>query len=580
MLRRVALPLWCLVLAVVVLGPALAPGYVLVYDMVFTPRQPLVPASVGLGTALPRAVPGDAVVAVLSTLLNGQLLQKAALLGALFFAALGAGKLLADRPLAVQLFAATAYGWNAFVAERLLIGHWTVLVAYAALPWIARAGLAVRAGDPKAWARLVLTTLPAVLGPTGGLLAAGVGVAACGLRKAWLPLGVAAVLNAPWWLAGVLHPGATGADPAGVGAFAARAEHWGGELLTVLGLGGIWNADVVPASRTGPVAVAFTFLVLAAAALGIRGWRAPNASFGALSAPNDALGANSRARASGLTALAWLGLLGVVIALLGAFEPTADLLRWASDNVPGAGLLRDGTRFLAWFALPLVLAAALGIERVARFLAARVAAAASTVLVSCAVVLPIAVLPDLAWGGFGRLEPVDYPDDYAVVASRVEQAPGDVLLLPFGSYREFDWNARRPQLTPAPRWLPRTTLATDHLVVVEDGEPKLVRGEDVWAQRVADALAAGQDLGELGVGWVVVEHTTPERVEPSLLRGLRTEHDGEHVSLYRVPGPIAAEAPAAVPPTLPIYLGYAGVLAVALGAAVVRLRPGRRVREV
>ncbi|MGH3469630.1 MAG: hypothetical protein ACRDQF_18070, partial [Thermocrispum sp.] len=137
--RRAALPLWCLALAVAALGPALAPGFVLAYDMVFTPHQPLVDASLGLGTALPRAVPADAVVAVLGVAIDGQLLQKAALLGSLFFAALGAGRLLAAHPLAVQLLAAAAYGWNGYVAERLFIGHWTVLVAYAALPWIARA---------------------------------------------------------------------------------------------------------------------------------------------------------------------------------------------------------------------------------------------------------------------------------------------------------------------------------------------------------------------------------------------------------------------------------------------------------
>ena len=61
--RRLWLPVACAVPALVVVGPALAPGYVLTYDMVFTPRQPLLRSSVGLGSALPRAVPADAVVA-------------------------------------------------------------------------------------------------------------------------------------------------------------------------------------------------------------------------------------------------------------------------------------------------------------------------------------------------------------------------------------------------------------------------------------------------------------------------------------------------------------------------------------
>jgi len=43
------------------------------------------------------------------------------------------------------------FTWTAYVAERLLIGHWSVLVAYACLPWIVAAGLRVRAGTAGGW---------------------------------------------------------------------------------------------------------------------------------------------------------------------------------------------------------------------------------------------------------------------------------------------------------------------------------------------------------------------------------------------------------------------------------------------
>ena len=54
------------VLAAVVLGPALGPGYALVGDPVFVPDQVLLPWMAGLGGGLPRAVPQDAVLAVLT----------------------------------------------------------------------------------------------------------------------------------------------------------------------------------------------------------------------------------------------------------------------------------------------------------------------------------------------------------------------------------------------------------------------------------------------------------------------------------------------------------------------------------
>src|ERR1700712_3690198 len=82
-----------LLAAVVILAPALRPGYVLTYDMVFVPRQPLVRDLVGLGWATPRAVPSDLVVALLSHIVPGQIVQKLALVGIVAGAGWGAARL-------------------------------------------------------------------------------------------------------------------------------------------------------------------------------------------------------------------------------------------------------------------------------------------------------------------------------------------------------------------------------------------------------------------------------------------------------------------------------------------------------
>src|SRR4051794_31509293 len=117
------------------LGPALGRGYVLSYDMVWVPDLSLRSSFLGLGSGLPRAVPSDAVVAVLDEIVPGMLLQKIVLLGVLVVAGAGVVR-LTERSLAAQLVAVTAYVWNPFVAERLVIGHWPVLVGYAVLPWV------------------------------------------------------------------------------------------------------------------------------------------------------------------------------------------------------------------------------------------------------------------------------------------------------------------------------------------------------------------------------------------------------------------------------------------------------------
>ena len=134
----------------VVLAPLALPGYVLRYDMVFVPRQALSWDVIAPASALPRAVPQDAVVALLTQLVPGWLLQRLVLVAILWLAALGAARLVPTDRLAVRVVAAFGYAWTPYLAERLLIGQWGLLLAYAMLPWLVAAALDVRAGRPGA----------------------------------------------------------------------------------------------------------------------------------------------------------------------------------------------------------------------------------------------------------------------------------------------------------------------------------------------------------------------------------------------------------------------------------------------
>lgn len=490
---------WPWLLALVVLAPVLAPGYVLSYDMVAVPDLALRPDFLGLGSSLPRAVPSDAVVAVLDELVPGSVLQKTVLVSALVAAGAGARRLAPSEDPVAQLVATTVYVWSPLVAERLVIGHWPLLVTYAVLPWIVVASRRVRSGDSGP-APVVLLVAAGSLSAAGGVLVTLFAVICLAgrqrVRQTVLVVLAAAAVNAPWWVAGLLQSAAAVSDPGGVAVFAARGEGGLPVWLTVLTTGGIWNADAVPTSRTGWPAVASLVVLAGLAVLGGR----------RLLRLHDTM----------LRPLTVAAAAGVVLALIGPWAPAT--LEWVVTQVPGGGLLRDGSRALVLAAPLLACLAASGARSVLDLLTHRTVRGT---VASFLVLVPIALMPDLAWGVAGRLDPVSFPEEYAearaALDERVAVTEGspDVLVLPFTSYRAPGWNARRPTLDPLGRYLTPDYLASDTLVV----SGRTVAGEDPRAREVADLLEAdavdgddapaqerlASELHGLGVAWVVVD---------------------------------------------------------------------------
>src|ERR1700730_3806231 len=151
-------------LGLLALGPGLRRGVLLSYDMVFVPREPFTATIFGLTGGPPRAVPSDVVVAAASRVLPADLVQKLVLLSIFVLACSGVVALLGREPCLARLAAGVFYAWNPFVAERLIIGQWALLLGYAGLPWVLRA---VLNPDDAPWrwtGRLCLSLVPAVIG--------------------------------------------------------------------------------------------------------------------------------------------------------------------------------------------------------------------------------------------------------------------------------------------------------------------------------------------------------------------------------------------------------------------------------
>ena len=146
-------PAYALVLSLVVTAPLFAPGYLLLRDAVSTPRSYLSDAALGLSEAAPRALPQDFAVALASTVIDGGVVVKVLLTAGLWLAGWGAARLVAavlpEAGVAGQCVAVTIAIWNPYVAERLLQGHWSLLVGYGCLPWVAAAMLRLRDAERR-----------------------------------------------------------------------------------------------------------------------------------------------------------------------------------------------------------------------------------------------------------------------------------------------------------------------------------------------------------------------------------------------------------------------------------------------
>jgi hypothetical protein len=552
------------VLAVAALGPLLGRGYVLTYDMVFVPRLALARGLLGLDTAVARAVPADLLVALASRLVPADLVQKLVLAGIFVGAAAGAARLIPARSPLPRAAAAVLYAWNPFVYERLVMGHWGLLVAYAALPWAAQAALDLRAGTEGAARRLVLALAVAAAGnPAGGLIATAValGVGVVGNRRRAFPGMVVAIgllVNAPWAVPSLLRPGGVPVRPEGVAAFAARPDGPLGTVGSLVGLGGIWNALAVPPGVGSWPWLAGFAVVLAVAAAGLPAL----------------LGRWPHGAPVGLLLVAGTGL---VLAAAPALPGLRGLVEWMVTEVPGGGLLRDGHKLVAPLALAEAVCFGLGVERVLPALPPRWTRPAAVLLVAA----PVLLLPALAWGGAGRLAAVRYPPAFteARALMAADRVPGAVLTLPWHLYRPFSWNGDRVALDPAQRWFTRRAVGNDDLELVGLTVP----GEDPYGARLGPFVRSpaplAPDLLGAGIRYVLLYKEGDWAAWSGRLDGLVPVLDRPELALYRVPGR-PAEVRFPTPPAGPVIAADLVVLALLIWAVLglsLPLRPRRLV---
>ena len=593
------------VVASILLAGMWRPGYPLLRDMVSTPRPALGDAALGLSGSAARAVPQDVVLAVGARALDAVGVTDSVLIPVLtavmaVWTAVGAGALVRrawpGAGPAMRVPAIVVALWNPWVVERLLQGHWSLLAGLAAcvsIPAILlrRCGPDGSLPTRPAGAASTRPAWPAVGATAAALAAAGITptgwvaavlclivcvVAGRGHRWGVLRpavLALAALLAAAPWLtatavSGVAGP--VGAD-AGVAAFAARAEPGVGTAGATFTLGGIWNSQAVPFSRT-------TWWVPPALVLWALMW---GLAAGRLWAVR---------RSPAVAATVALGVGAWAAVTLAATGPGIAVLQLLVTHLPGAGLLRDTQKFLM-SAVPMTALAAAAASRALAAAATRGPAGTGVtgfrrvLAASAVVVVAVASVPDGPIELWRQLEPTRYGAGWERVREITASSPGRVMVLPAGMIRSTPLFAGgRPVLDPAPRMLDAPVAASGDLVVGGSGvggTPVVAAGEATEDRRSYGLLLAGSDCRELtgrGVRWVLDERTSSGprgRARDTLARAQVRYRDDELV-LYELPGPVGGGRSSTAAERSAVWAAHAGWLSVLVIGAVSAVRPRRR----
>lgn len=538
--RHTTRPAWAAGLVVTLAATALLLGAVvgvgpwggvfLFRDFVTVP-DPVLGANTGGGSGAPRAVPLDAVVAALSTVLPAGLVARLLLVSPLLLVGSGMTALLRRHGAVATAVGAGLAITNPYVAERLLLGQAPSLLGFAMIPWLV---LAVRS-DRTLRVRLLLVLVaaaPAAITPVGAVMAgvtvlvvalvptvhlnppAGRAPSRAGTVIALLvPVGL---LSLPWVIPALAHPSA-GAVPDGANAFAVAADGPWGTVGSVVTLGGVWASGAWPDSRANAAVLAAQLILVLGAV--VTWWRLRR---------EHPTRSHERWAALDLAAAAYASGVAGVLLLAGPLLPVWRELQ----QVPGLALARDTHRWLGWATLAVAALVALGVARVVT--ARGVPLAAGTTVAVLA--LGILTVPDVSGRLANDAGPVPVSAEWTTVVDLVSNGPdGDVLLLPWQPFRQVDRVGPVQFLDPFPRALEAEVVHSRTLTVRRDGAAWEVGGEQDPA---LTALATGgsleaADLREAGISQVIIWQGTPgESPEPG--PGVSVVHEGRDWQVLRV----------------------------------------------
>jgi hypothetical protein len=479
-------------------GPWLSGGYIFGSDWP-GPRRFDFPTEVS------SSAPLQAVIAVISRILSGEVTGKLLVFSLLFVTALTAYQAIPIQGFVPRATASIVYLVNPFVYGRLHYGQLFVLAGYAVLPWVAlrlrRLLLAPGVGTAllaafSLWLVGVLSLhmflIAAVL---AGLLLVTHTIAAKDrltyLKRLapglLLAAGATLAASSYWVIPILIGRGPEGSVIAGIGsgdlvAYAAVPDQQLGLLPNLLGLYGFWAED------TGRFTSMKDFVPLWPAVLAVLLLVGAVGAFAVFRQHRDQLAP----WAAGLLIAAVIA----VILEMGVSQPlTSGLVRWLDANLPLYRGMRDAGKWGALLALVYSQLIALGAVAILDWLRERTHGTPKTewlvpTAIGLLLALPLYYGNGLLYGMHGEIAPSQYPPGWyaADQVLAADSHPGRTLFLPWHEYMTLSFvrNENSVVASPAPSF-----FTTPVLVSADPEVPGIAPPSDPEQLAISDLVASG-----------------------------------------------------------------------------------------
>ncbi|RIK04451.1 MAG: hypothetical protein DCC49_13370 [Acidobacteria bacterium] len=442
--------------AIAITYPLLRPGYPFAFDMSFGPVMRVPPEAYGLGGDFGRRLPVFLVLAGASSVVSPAMLARLILVAIPYLGGLGMHRLSPATREPSRYFAGLLYAVNPFVFERLVAGHWHILLGYALLPWALPALLTWARGAERGSlirAGLWLGILGSVSFAVASIAFFVVLLAVLILRSSSIVIRLRATAgilllflatNATWLVAALVRLGDidkfTQLD---FRAFLVRGESSWAAAGNVLRLTGFFREDFRSPALSTTAGLILFGVVAVLVALGIvAAWR------------SKCLGTRMAPFLVGVGAIAVMAALGERAPILG------PALGWLYPRIPGMQIFRESQKIAGLVVLVYAIFGSLGADVVltspekdrepeSQPVGMR-ALAATIVMAAVVVLIPLAWTPGVFAGAGGRVVVSEYPAGWHEAEVALGAAgDGRTLVLPWHVHMPLSFTNGRTNLNPA-----------------------------------------------------------------------------------------------------------------------------------